>query len=93
MIEAAQGSFSQFMEKSTVRHGPGTTTYETVPMKRWNLGDGGQSGNCALCEDNEDQGWIPEEEAFESGDMEPPGHPNCTCTIEQKDKRVRVYYA
>ena len=91
LIEAAQ-ELSQFMEKSTVRHGP-DYTYETVPMKRWNLGDGGQSGNCALCEDNEDQGWIPEEEAFESGDMDVPGHPNCTCEVERKDKRVRVYDA
>ena len=91
LIEAAQ-ELSQFMEKSTVRHGP-DYTYETVPMKRWNLGDGGASGNCELCEDNEAQGWIPEDEAFDSGDDDAPAHPNCTCDVERKDKRVRVYDA
>ena len=89
LIEAAQ-ELSQFMEKSTVRHGP-DYTYDTVPMKRWNLGDGGASGNCELCEDNEAQGWIPEDEAFDSGDMEPEAHPHCTCFLDRAERRRRVY--
>ncbi len=89
LIEAAQ-QLSEFMEKSTVRHGP-DYTYETVPMKRWNLGDGGASGNCEICEDNEAQGWIPEDEPFDSGDMEPEAHPHCTCFLDRAERRRRVY--
>jgi hypothetical protein len=89
LIEAAQ-ELSQFMEKSTVRHGP-DYAYETVPMKRWNLGDGGASGNCEVCEDNEAQGWIPEDEAFDSGDMEPEAHPHCLCFLDRSERRRRVY--
>jgi len=31
------------------------------------------------CEDNEAAGAIPMDEAFPSGDMRPPAHPNCRC--------------
>ena len=36
---------------------------------------------CDLCSANDDQGAIPLDEEFESGDMAPPGHPNCRCSI------------
>ncbi len=34
-----------------------------------------------LCMANEDEGPIEIEEPFPSGDMHPPGHPNCRCTV------------
>jgi SPP1 gp7 family putative phage head morphogenesis protein len=33
------------------------------------------------CEANGDQGPIGIDEAFDSGDMTPPAHPNCRCVI------------
>lgn len=34
---------------------------------------------CAICQGNADQGPIPVDDAFESGDTHPPGHPGCEC--------------
>lgn len=49
-----------------------------VPMqKSWLTA----SGCCDVCEANEKQGAIELEEAFQSGDDAPPGHPNCRCTL------------
>lgn len=69
--------------------------YDEVTVKRWILGDGGKDGNCDICNDNADMGWIDMDDVFESdqfGDIdEPPAHDHCTCSMETKDKRVRVY--
>lgn len=69
--------------------------YDTENVKRWVLGSGGRSGNCETCVENADMGWIPDDEVFLAsggGDLdEPPAHPNCDCTVEYKEKRVRVY--
>ena len=32
-------------------------------------------------EENEAAGWIKFDEPFPSGDMQPPSHPNCRCTV------------
>lgn len=37
---------------------------------------------CPICQDNADQGPIPDDEDFESGDDSPPAHPNCRCSID-----------
>lgn len=34
-----------------------------------------------ICDDNADQGPIPLDEEFESGDIAPPYHPNCVCDL------------
>ncbi len=34
---------------------------------------------CAICQGNADQGPIPVDDSFESGDTHPPGHPGCEC--------------
>lgn len=34
---------------------------------------------CEICQANEDEGWIPVDQAFSSGDMNPAAHPNCRC--------------
>lgn len=65
--------------------------YDTNPVKRWVLGDGGVSGNCELCDDNAAQGWIDQDGLFDSGVDESPAHPGCTCSVEYGDKRYRVY--
>ncbi len=78
----------------TLAEKTGEYTYEEVTVKRWVLGDGGSSGNCDICEDNEALGWIDMDAVFEGvdGDLdEPPAHPNCDCTVEYKDTRQRVY--
>lgn len=73
----------------------GKYTYDEVEMKRWILDDGGESGNCEVCEENEAMGWIDMDATFldtDGGDIdESPAHPNCECTVEFKTKRVRVY--
>jgi len=36
---------------------------------------------CPVCDENALKGWIPADEAFPSGDMEPTAHPNCRCNV------------
>jgi phosphohistidine phosphatase SixA len=72
----------------------GEYTYDEVEQKRLILGDGGQSGNCDYCEEAADRGWVDMDDVFEGpmGDEdEPPLHPHCTCEVEHKTRRVRVY--
>lgn len=47
-----------------------------VGTKKW-VGAG--PNTCAICQGNEDQGPIPIDDDFESGDTTPPGHPGCEC--------------
>ena len=72
--------------------------YDTVNEKRWVLGGGGVAGNCDICEENADAGWIGDDETFldvEGGDIDgPPAHRNCSesgCDIEYRERRYRVY--
>lgn len=68
--------------------------YEEVEQKRWILGDGGVAGNCDVCDDNEGMGWVDMDAGFAGVDGiidEPPAHLHCTCTVEQKTRRQRVY--
>jgi phosphohistidine phosphatase SixA len=44
--------------------------------KRWETG----GDACETCQANEDEGWVPDDEAHGSGDFEPPAHPNCDCS-------------
>lgn len=73
-----------------IQEARGEYVYETVLVKRSLLGDSA-SGPCPTCEDNEDEGWIDSEDVYPSGDDGPPFHPNCVCSEEYKEKRVRVY--
>lgn len=50
-----------------------------VPTKSW-VGAGPHT--CPICEDNEADGEIGIDEAFSSGDTEPPAHPSCECYLE-----------
>lgn len=68
--------------------------YEMENVKRWSLGPGGRSGNCENCVEANDLGWIGDDEVYDMFDEDldgPPGHPNCGCSLEYKEKRVRVY--
>ena len=47
-----------------------------VGTKKW-VGAG--PNTCAICQGNEDQGPIPIDDEFESGNVTPPGHPGCEC--------------
>ena len=74
----------------------GTYYYEEITLKRWILGPGGRSGNCEGCIENADAGEIEESEIFPSYEgygpvFEPPLHPNCTCSVDYRDTRRRVY--
>lgn len=68
--------------------------YDTIEEKRLVLGDGGRSGNCEYCVDASDRGWIEDTDVFE-GPMGtedgPPLHPHCTCELEYRTRRYRVY--
>lgn len=36
---------------------------------------------CPICSDNAEEGAIPVDDSFSSGDDAPPAHPNCRCAI------------
>ncbi|MBU0777776.1 phage head morphogenesis protein, partial [Patescibacteria group bacterium] len=38
-------------------------------------------GTCEICASNAADGVIPRDQAFSSGDMRPPAHPNCVCSL------------
>lgn len=50
-----------------------------VSGKEWILGSEHGPDEQDECNDNEDQGVIPLDQPFASGDMVPPAHPNCVC--------------
>lgn len=41
---------------------------------------------CATCQGNADDGAIPLDQAFSSGDTHPPGHPGCECYEDAGDE-------
>lgn len=46
---------------------------------------------CEICSGNSDQGYIDIDETFESGDDEPPAHPNCRCSISYRRATAATY--
>lgn len=91
LLEAAASALARLLEA-----GAGTFYMEDVTVKRWILGPGGRSGNCEGCIENADEGEIEESEFFPAdaglGPVdEPPLHPHCTCYVEYRDTRRRVY--
>lgn len=52
-----------------------------VKRKRWVTAGPG----CDICRPNVDDGWIPLDEAFSSGAMFEPAHPNCECYTEAEE--------
>jgi hypothetical protein len=36
------------------------------------------------CGADHEAGWVPIDEAFPSGNREPPGHPRCRCTLDYR---------
>lgn len=50
-----------------------------IKYKRWMSSHDSQVSD--ECQANEEQGPIPVDEAFQSGDMTDPAHPNCRCNI------------
>lgn len=50
-----------------------------VTQKEWSTAEDGDT--CEVCQGNADQGPIGLNDDFDSGDSEPPGHPNCRCTL------------
>jgi hypothetical protein len=56
-----------------------------VMEKRWlSVRDG--EVDTTLCKPNDEQGWIPETDAFQSGHMQPLAHPLCRCTTLRRRK-------
>lgn len=49
----------------------------TITGKAWSPDDEA----CPTCQENADQGGIPIDDDFASGDDAPPAHPNCECAI------------
>lgn len=49
-------------------------------LKSWDTED----DPCEDCQANSDQGEIPEDGTFDSGDDEPPAHPNCRCSVSYR---------
>ncbi len=64
--------------------------YDEVEQKLWVAEDDA----CEDCQDAADEGWVDMDFTYSTADFdadEPPLHPHCQCTIEQKARRVRVY--
>ncbi len=64
--------------------------YEESEMKRWIA----EADACDDCQDCADEEWVDMDFTYSSADFdadEPPLHPHCQCTIEQKTRRQRVY--
>lgn len=72
--------------RTEVMTGYGRGTYEgyrqsgVVTGKRWLTA--GDASVCEICRGNEQQGVVPLEENFKSGDLTPVSHPNCRCVIQ-----------
>lgn len=49
--------------------------------KMWDIG---AEGCATICQPNNDEGWIPYDSPHDSGDFEPPGHPNCDCSEQYR---------
>jgi SPP1 gp7 family putative phage head morphogenesis protein len=60
-----------------------------VPMEKFWLTVGDDRVDPPLCEENELEGWIPLSEHFQSGDEQPPAHPNCRCTALYRQAGTR----
>jgi hypothetical protein len=61
-----------------MRKGWGQVTGTRMPTKSWFI----TSDNpCELCQENEDEGPVPIDEPFPSGDYEPGIHPGCDCIL------------
>lgn len=81
------------LESETDETEAGDSYQDAEIFKKWILGSGGKAGNCSICIDNADRGWVPDDEMYEGvfGEVEEPGsHPNCTCGIKRKTKIIRV---
>jgi hypothetical protein len=92
LLEAGPiNALADLLEKKSNK--AGSYYYEDVTVKRWLLGPGGVSGNCEGCIENAEAGEIEESEFFpaEPAVDEPPLHPNCSCEIEYRDTRRRIY--
>lgn len=90
-ITEAANELCEALELAEAR---GEYYYDEVEVKRWILGDGGESGNCEDCEDAADRGDVDMDDVYDGpmGEVdEPPLHPGCDCTIEYRTKRQRVY--
>jgi phosphohistidine phosphatase SixA len=87
VVEAALNT----AEALLTREAKGEHYYEEEEQKRWVLGDGGLSGNCEACIENSEEGWIAVEDTWPNAD-DVPAHPHCSCSIENKTRRVRHSY-
>jgi hypothetical protein len=66
---------------ASIAAGETETIKVSLNQKQWITSD----DPCPQCEENAAQGWIDADETFDSGDDEPPAHPNCECGLETRD--------
>lgn len=62
----------------------GARSSGVVIGKKWLTS--GNANCCDICQANEDQGYIPLDEEFVSGDDSIPAHPRCACTLLYQTK-------
>lgn len=62
------------MSEATLRK----LTGDGIEYKQWIIADEDAD---EVCQGNEDDGPIPVDQAFSSGDFRPPAHPNCRCAV------------
>ena len=101
MLVEALNALADALEDSIIRLDEKGRAYymDEVEEKRWVLGDGGKGGNCDECEEaaeegDKEDGWVDMDFTYGMFDAPvdgPPGHPNDTCELEYRTRRVRVY--
>lgn len=72
------------MEVSGAYHDGGRDVARDYPQdveKLWEIED---DDACEECQANADMDWIPDDAPFDSGDFEPPAHPNCRCSVSYR---------
>ena len=83
-LAEALNEFADAIEKAR-----GKYTYDIVNEKRF-VPD---ADACEMCEDAADEGWVDDDFVYEGafGDEDgPPLHPHCGCSLEYRERRVRV---
>lgn len=81
-----KGALGKKRSKSASQY-EGSRIFFEQRTKAWRLKFGVMKGwytasdPCDICQDNEDEGKIPMDQEFPSGDLFPPAHLNCLCLM------------
>ena len=82
--QTSRGETTALAEISGAYHDGGRDFARDYPgdvEKLWEIED---DDACEFCQANAEMDWIPDDAPFDSGDFEPPVHPNCRCSVSYR---------